>query len=1181
MSAPSHSHNGVSSPSTLANFRKLLAPHVQGYDYFATDGVTKAFNDVEKGDVQIQTREMSQKPDPNNKPPTVKFWYSNPKLTPPSTRRANKTVPFLPKHARELGEMYDANFTADFHFQINDGKTQTLKRNLGKMPVMVGSVLCHTHNKTPTQLVAMGEEDKEFGGCFIVNGIERCVRLLQVPRRNVFQAIKRPTYKSRGSSYSEYGVAIRSAKHTEDCSSVSNTLHYLNSGGCTIRFAVRKQEFLVPAVVLLRALRESTDMEIWERIVRGDEENTFLTDRVGLLLHDAKQFGLHTAEECKAYIGARFRSVLARSDIHNDVDVGQEVLDRFVMIHCAKNAEKAECILLALRKLYSFVQGDCAADNADSMQNQELLLPGHLICTFVKEKVEETIASIVMGVRKEIRMDYGKVLAEYETPKFWTRICDRYGGGSGGNIGKKVAHFLSTGNIISSTGLDLMQVSGYTIVAERLNFLRYISHYRSVHRGQFFTTMKTTTVRKLLPDSWGFLCPVHTPDGGPCGLLNHLATKCETQTAPMPTSKVKKIPSLLVELGVTPSSPITPNASYDVLPHNYLTVCLDGKVVGGASIVDCKRVASTLRLMKVNENIDSSGPYPGLYIFTGPCRFIRPVLHRESGKIEKIGPMEQPNMEIACLPDDIRPETTHQELDPTNMLSLIASMTPFSDYNQSPRNMYQCQMGKQTMGTPAHALPHRTDNKMYKIQNPQAPMVQTQRHGEYRMDDYPNGTNAVVAVLSYTGFDMEDAMILNKSAYERGFGHASVYKTKIIDLKDEAERMGGKESRLKFSNKKLPNPEAEAAKERRRRRNEDYEEEEESDLIDPSLGDDGLPSIGQWVSEGDALYSYVDELTGKEKVGKHKEMEKACVQHVRLLGSEGKFTTGGKEKSAGLERLSVTLRIPRNPVIGDKFSSRHGQKGVMSILWPQIDMPFSESGMSPDVIINPHAFPSRMTIGMLIESMAGKSGALHGRFQDATPFQFHETGNKLAVDHFGEQLQTAGYNYYGSEALYSGVTGQVMHADLYIGVVYYQRLRHMVSDKSQVRATGAVNQLTRQPIKGRKKGGGIRLGEMERDALLSHGTAYLLHDRLMMCSDRHVSHCCGRCGGVLTPQTRRNEILSAGTSAADMKLTMMCNDPGCKDKVEQVEPVSMPYVFKYLSYELAGMGIKMKCELSQ
>jgi len=442
--------------------------------------------------------------------------------------------------------------------------------------------------------------------------------------------------------------------------------------------------------------------------------------------------------------------------------------------------------------------------------------------------------------------------------------------------------------------------------------------------------------------------------------------------------------------------------------------------------------------------------------------------------------------------------------------------------------MYQCQMGKQTMGSPAHSLPHRTDNKLYRIQNPQAPLVQTARHGEFKMDDYPNGTNAVVAVLSYTGFDMEDAMILNKSSYERGFGHASVYKTKIVDLKEEAERTGSKEARLRFSNTKLAPP----------RVKRDGSEGET--VIDGSLGPDGLPYVGQWVEEGDALYSYVDELTGKEKVGRHKEMEKACVQNVRLLGAEGGFTKGGKSKKDALQRLSVTLRIPRNPVIGDKFSSRHGQKGVMSILWPQADMPFSESGISPDCIINPHAFPSRMTIGMLIESMAGKAGALHGRFQDATPFSYHESKGQLAVDQFGEQLQAAGYSYYGSEPLYSGVTGQVMHADLYIGVVFYQRLRHMVSDKAQVRATGAVNQLTRQPIKGRKKGGGIRLGEMERDALLSHGASYLLHDRLMACSDTHIAHVCRRCGGVLTPQTRRQEVLSAGGAVDQMRLKWIC-----------------------------------------
>ena len=582
------------------------------------------------------------------------------------------------------------------------------------------------------------------------------------------------------------------------------------------------------------------------------------------------------------------------------------------------------------------------------------------------------------------------------------------------------------------------------------------------------------------------------------------------------------------------------------------------------------------------------GPYPGLFLFTGTARLVRPVLNRHTGEIEMIGPMEQPFMDIACLAEDVREGiTTHQELDPTNMLSLIASLTPFSDYNQSPRNMYQCQMGKQTMGTPCHSLPHRPDNKLYRLQTPQAAIAQTARHGEYKMDEYPNGTNAVVAVLSYTGFDMEDAMILNKSAYERGFGHASVYKTMRVDIKDEAERAGSDtkadKPRMKFSNKKVRN----------RMNNSTTSDTGGIGMTDevlyPNLGEDGLPEVGTWVDEGDPIYCVVDELTGRDRPGKHKEKEKACVQSVRLLGQPG----SSKDKVNRDDIVSITLRIPRNPVIGDKFSSRHGQKGVLSILWPQTDMPFSESGISPDVIINPHAFPSRMTIGMLIESMAGKSGALHGMFQDATPFSFHESGDKIAVDYFGEQLQASGYSYYGSEPLYSGVSGCLMQADLYIGVVYYQRLRHMVSDKYQVRSTGQVNALTRQPIKGRKKGGGIRLGEMERDSLLSHGTAFLLHDRLLNCSDKHVAYACRRCGDLLSPTTEKSSVLSAGQSAmqamsgSQARLRVFCRNPKCRDQTDRegandtmVEPIILPYVFRYLANELAGMNIKMTMDIN-
>jgi len=277
----------------------------------------------------------------------------------------------------------------------------------------------------------------------------------------------------------------------------------------------------------------------------------------------------------------------------------------------------------------------------------------------------------------------------------------------------------------------------------------------------------------------------------------------------------------------------------------------------------------------------------------------------------------------------------------------------------------------------------------------------------------------------------------------------------------------------------------------------------------------------------------------------------------------------------GIRKVSIKLRFQRNPVVGDNFSSRHGQKGVMSVLWPQADMPFTESGMCPDILINPHAFPSRMTIGMMVESMAGKAGALHGKYQDATPFQFHEgnsKNDKMAIHHFGEQLKAAGYAYYGSEPLYNGYTGVQMQADIFIGVVYYQRLRHMVSDKSQVRSTGPVNPLHRQPIKGRKKGGGVRFGEMERDALLAHGTSYLLHDRLMNSSDAHVGWVCKKCGSMLGTVNVRSVAGSVGQDGGGGTVNKMTCKNCCPG-----EPVKilMPYVFRYLANELAGMNIKL------
>ena len=503
-------------------------------------------------------------------------------------------------------------------------------------------------------------------------------------------------------------------------------------------------------------------------------------------------------------------------------------------------------------------------------------------------------------------------------------------------------------------------------------------------------------------------------------------------------------------------------------------------------------------------------------------------------------------MDIACLNEDIVPgTTTHIESSPTSILSVVANLTPFSDFNQSPRNMYQCQMGKQSMGTPAQNLPYRTDNKMYRLQTGQTPIVRPKAHNQYGIDGYPNGMNAVVAVISYTGYDMEDASIISKSSHERGYGYGTVYKGEWIDLSSYRRKgepishffgfVSPNSNNIQFSRKAF---------------------EKVADFIDT----DGLPLVGVRLKQGDPLYAYVDDVTGVVKINPYKGMEDAYIDQVALIGSDS-----GNDP---LQKIYIKLRIPRPPIIGDKFSSRHGQKGVISQKWPSVDMPFSESGIIPDVIINPHAFPSRMTIGMFVESLAGKAGALHGISQDSTPFQFSETNT--ASEYFGEELAAAGFNYHGNEPMYSGITGHEFKADIYIGVVYYQRLRHMVSDKYQVRATGPVDNLTHQPIKGRKRAGGIRFGEMERDSLLAHGVSFLLQDRLMNCSDYSLCQICRKCGSILSPLQK---TWSCEGSVSASNHCQIC------DTSDGLSQVSIPYVFRYLCTELVGMNVRLKLQV--
>ncbi|XP_041365759.1 DNA-directed RNA polymerase I subunit RPA2-like [Gigantopelta aegis] len=1072
---------GVPEKHHYGMLHELTRPHIDSFNYMLHEGLAKAVQSIPPVQFALPNGDR------------VSLILADATIQPPMVSEKNEfasTLKVFPAECRERGVTYSGSLQLQVTCMVNDSVMSTVTQVASNLPVMVKSDICNLANMSPAELVKHKEEAHEMGGYFIINGNERILRMIIMPRRNYPLCIDRQSWKTRGKQFTKYGITMHCVR--TDQSGLNMFLHYLANGTATLGITFEKQLFYIPVVFVLKALMDVTDKFLYEELIAGKESDSF-------------------------YKG------------------------QCVCCHLDSDLDKFNLLVYMTKKLFAFAKGECAAESADNPMNQELLLGGHLYLMVLKERLHGYLNTLRMTILRSARSQSES--ASFDSGSF-RKIFNVNRSSGAKEISRALEYLLATGNLNSKSGLGLMQISGLSVLADKLNFLRYISHFRCVHRGAFFAEMRTTTVRKLRPEAWGFLCPVHTPDGGLCGLVNHLAALCQTCNVSYNTGPLV---SLLTSLGMCPcGAPIPVGQSY--------TVLLDGRVVGYISSSIVVEVAERLRTMKVKSvnnvsrfmeiclvlKTDCASQYPGLYLFTSLARMIRPVKNLAMNQVEYIGCFEQVYLDIAVSDSDIKPGiTTHKEMSPSAMLSTVATFTPFSDFNQSPRNMYQCQMGKQTLGTPCHALQHRGDNKLYRIQTPQSPITRPVSHDVYQVDNYPLGTNAVVAVISYTGYDMEDAMVINKGSLERGFAHASVYKTEIVDLSLLNKEAGS--SSLVFGCR-LGHKDT-----------------------DGKLDIDGLPPVGKYLNEGDPFYSYINLQTGEVKVQRYKSQEPAYVDQIKILGND--FGTGE------MQRVRFVLRIQRNPIIGDKFASRHGQKGICSIMWPSEDLPFTESGMVPDIIFNPHGYPSRMTIGMMIESMANKSAALHGLCFDASPFTFSE--DQPAIDYFGKTLTAAGYNYYGTERLYSGVDGRELEADIFFGIVYYQRLRHMVSDKFQVRSTGPIDQLTHQPVKGRKRMGGVRFGEMERDALLAHGAVFMLHDRLLNCSDKSYTRICTDCGNILSPLLEKPAVAVAAISAESHRVwaCQLCR------RTDKMKMIAVPYVYQYLVAELAAMSINLVIEV--
>lgn len=1096
----------------------LTKAHIESFNQAVTEGLTRVVQAIPPLEFMVKEDKV-----------TIAFVEAaihSPVVTKGSICSEMKVYP---AECRGRRCSYKGKLMADISWAINGIPKGIIKQSLGQLPIMVKSKLCNLHGLSPKELVKHHEEAEEMGGYFIMNGIEKVVRMLIMPRRNYPIAMSRPKWKSRGQGYTQYGISMRCVR--EEHTAINMNLHYLENGTVMLNFIYQKELFFLPLGFALKALVDFTDLQIYQELIRGSEDNSFYKSCVSEMLRIVSDEGCATRGKVLDYLGERFRVKLSLPEWYTNEQCANFLLNECVCIHLRSDLEKFYLLCLMTRKLFIFAKQECMEENPDSLMCQEVLTPGQLYLMFLKEKLTAWLASVKLAFDKR-----GSKLSGGWSPENVMKLLSM-----GSDLTKPFEYLLATGNLHSKTGLGMLQNTGLCVVADKLNFIRYLSHFRCVHRGAAFARMRTTSVRKLLPESWGFLCPVHTPDGEPCGLMNHMTASCEVVSA---TAYTTSLPSLLCSLGVTPVDGCPGQAFSDCYP-----VVLDGAVVGWVEADLAPTVVDSLRRFKVLGQkkvppwteivlVPKTGKaslYPGLFLFTTPCRMMRPVHNLALGKQELIGTFEQLYINVGILEEEIEPGvTTHQELFPHSMLSVVANFIPYSDHNQSPRNMYQCQMGKQTMGFPLHSFMDRSDNKLYRLQTPQSALVRPYMYDHYSLDNYPSGTNAIVAVISYTGYDMEDAMIVNKSSWERGFAHGSIYKTELVDL---AEKVRGEDGVVFGTKPGDPK-------------------------VSGKLDADGLPHIGSVLQYGDPYYSYVNLNTGQSSVTFYRSQEACVVDNIKICSND----TG----SGRFKRVCITMRVPRNPTIGDKFASRHGQKGILSRLWPAEDMPFTESGMTPDILFNPHGFPSRMTIGMLIESMAGKSAALHGLSHDATPFTFSE--ENAALEYFGEMLRAGGYNYYGTERLYSGLSGLELEADIFIGVVYYQRLRHMVSDKFQVRTTGARDKVTNQPVGGRNVQGGIRFGEMERDALLAHGSSFLLQDRLFNCSDRSVAQVCVDCGSLLSPLLEKPP---PSWSAMRHRKTVctMCG------KSDSIDSVSVPYVFRYFVAELAAMNIKVKLDV--
>jgi len=1027
-------------------------------------------------------------------------------------------TPITPAEARLRNVSYAAPLQLEANV-VEDGKTlENRFIHIGDIPIMVKSDACILRNFSEQKLIDHAEDPSDPGGYFIINGSERVIVGLEDLSYN----------KIIVDAEKVGGKKVLKAKVYSSIVGYRAKMELVLKEDGIIVTRIPGSPVDIPVVTLMRALGLESEKDIAGAVSLVDEIQNELEGSF-------EKTDVVTAKDAIVYISKRIAPGMLEEF---QIKRAETLLDWGLLPHLGKQPdnrkEKTQFLGEAACKLLELKLGWIQPDDKDHYGNKVVKFAGQLLADLFRTAFRNLVRDMKYQLERSGQKRGINAVSAAIRP---------------GIITDKLNNAIATGN----WGRGRV---GITQLLDRTNYLSTISHLRRV-QSPLSRTQPNFEARDLHSTHFGRICPSETPEGSNCGLVKNLALSAIISISVPSEDLIEK----LYELGTNHFLDVK-----DSVKKDGTRVFVDGKLIGYNK--DGEKLAESLREQRRSSKIhphigisihqpEQEGATKRLYVNCNAGRVLRPLIIIKDDKltltaelldkistkliawhdllrmgvIELIDANEEENCLITFNDKDTK-KHTHLEIFPSTILGAGASIIPYPEHNQSPRNTYESAMAKQSLGFSTPMMNTSTYVRQHFMLYPQTSIVTTRAMGLLGLEKRPAGQNCVVAVLPFDGYNIEDAIVLSKSAVERGLGRTLFYR---IYESESKQYPGGMRD-----NFEIPNADDNLR---------GYKGEKSYRLLE----EDGIVASESRVSGGDILIGktspprFMEEYRELDTSGPYRRDTSIGVRPSETGVVDTIILT---QSSEGGKMFKVRIRDMRSPEIGDKFASRHGQKGVVGLLAKAEDLPYTADGISPDVLINPHAFPSRMTVGMMMESITGKAAAIRGRKVDASAF----VGEK--VDEVKSVMKDAGFKYSGKEIMYDGRTGKQFPVEVFIGVVYYQKLHHMVADKIHARARGQVQMLTKQPTEGRARGGGLRFGEMERDCIIAYGASMILKDRLLDESDKSDIFVCERCGLVAYHDVKQRRFYCR-----------VCIDKG------KVSSVSVAYAFKLLLQEMSSLAI--------